>query len=233
MKKIISVTLFIVLAVMWTTTFANSERDKQFEVAYEGGIEENQEVAICTTPPYEKDVTLMEDKAMLPLRETLEYFGYDVIWNGQSQSVEIKKGAQWTAIQINKNAYFKNKMASHKLSSAPKIFEDKAYVPVEFFTDVLGLSLSLDQGRVKVEEGMVATVSGSIKELGMTDGKIDSITLTSDMDTEDIGNLTVVHISSVNTIINTSLEVGKKVEVITAPIMTMSLPPQRLGYVIY
>lgn len=196
-------------------------------------IEENQEVSICEVKPQERSVTMIEGKAMLPLRAVLEELEYELIWNGETQSIDIQKGPQWTSLKIDKNAYFKNKMAAVELSAAPTLHKGQTFVPVEFFAETMGLSVTVQDGKVMVKEGMVAIASGSIKELAMTDGKITSMTLTRDTDSDDMADLTIIHLSDVDTFMNTSLKVGKEVRVITSPIMTMSLPAQTMGYVIY
>lgn len=196
-------------------------------------IEENQEASICEVQPQERSVTMIDGKAMLPLRAVLEALEYELIWNGDTQSIEIKKGRQWTSLKIDKNAYFKNKMAAVELSAAPTLHNGQTFVPVEFFSETLGLSLKVQDGKMMVKEDMVAIISGSIKEFAMTDGKITSMTLIRGGNSADSEDLMIIHLSDTDTFVNTSLEVNKEVRVITPPIMTMSLPAQTMGYVIY
>ncbi|MBN2898484.1 MAG: protease inhibitor I42 family protein [Clostridia bacterium] len=196
-------------------------------------VEEDQEVHIVENQAFEGKCAMIDGKAMAPLREVLETLGYTVKWQASTQSVEINKGAQWTSITIGKNAYFKNKMAPQELSSAPVIREEMTYVPIEFFADTLGLSVVYTDGLLKIQEGLTASVEGFIQSMEMKDGEIATLVIGENMEADGMEGTTIVHISSEMTLMNTTLEIGKKVRVMTAPVMTMSLPPQTAGYIIY
>ena len=44
---------------------------------------------------------------------------FNVKWNGKSKTTEISKGAVWSAVKLNKDAYTLGKMAPRSLGSAP------------------------------------------------------------------------------------------------------------------
>lgn len=170
---------------------------------------------------------------MLPLAETLRPLGYEVTWNSESNSVEINKGAQWTSITFGKNAYFKNKMAPKALSSMPKSVENRTFVPLEFFTEILDLGMGIEEGNITIREGMMAIHTGYVKELNYDETGTLSITLTRDMASEEIGDLTIIHTSKAFTYMNKKPIVGEIIHAITPPMMTMSLPGQTSAHVIY
>ncbi len=177
--------------------------------------------------------TKIEDKWMLPLRESLESLGYTITWNGGIQSIDIQKGAQWTSIKIGDNKYFKNRMAPRPLSAAPAIVEGKTFVPVEFFAEILNLTVQIEEGEITLQEGMATIHRGFVKEVQTDETGTTTITLTKDMESTDIGDLLVIHTSLAYTYINTSLEIGNAISIVSPMMMTMSLPGQTSGYIVY
>lgn len=180
-----------------------------------------------------KNSTVVNGHLMIPLRETLETLGYEIKWNNDTRSVDIKKSNQWTSIKINDNSYFKNKMASQTLSHAPVIIDGSTFIPVEFLNVILDLGLSVNEGNLTVSENDMAIHSGHIQKIKYkADGKI-SITISSKEMPDTLSDLTIIHASTDTTYFNTSLEQGKLIHVISPPVMTMSLPGQTSGLVIY
>lgn len=78
-----------------------------------------------------------EGTVMLPLRAIAEALGYEVTWQGETQSVMIGKGISLT---IGKDYYTYMKTTPIKLGTAPEIFESKTYVPLNFFREVLKMN---------------------------------------------------------------------------------------------
>ncbi len=81
--------------------------------------------------------------AMIPLREVAEKLGYKLVWDSDTQSVELTKEAQWTMVTIGKDSYNFAKMmielgaAPELLGAEPELKEGKTYVPIDFLTQVL------------------------------------------------------------------------------------------------
>ncbi len=170
---------------------------------------------------------------MIPLRATLEKMGYKVEWKQETSSVEISKGAQWTSIKIGENRYFKNKMAPRPLSAAPTIVDGRALVPAEFFTVILSKGVEVENGILKLSDENMAIHSGYVKEVSFVgEGKI-IITITSDLASDEIYKQTIIHTSSDTTFFNTEVFNGKVINVITPPVMTMSIPGQTSGIIVY
>ncbi|WP_165971922.1 DUF3298 domain-containing protein [Paenibacillus piri] len=89
---------------------------------------------------------------LAPLRAIAERLGWNVKWNGETQSAEISKGAQWTSLQTGKDAYIYNKMAPFSLGQAPVIKEDGImYVPLDFFSRVLKASVITEAGIIGIQ----------------------------------------------------------------------------------
>ena len=85
--------------------------------------------------PEDTKEPFLNDKGiiMVPLRITAEALGYEVTWKGETNSVDLSRGAQFTTITIDKNSYFFAKMAPVSLDQAPEIINSRTYVPIEFF----------------------------------------------------------------------------------------------------
>jgi hypothetical protein len=124
-------------------------------------------------------------------------------------------------------------MAHQPLSHAPIIIEGSTYIPVEFLNVILDLGLSVESGNLTVTENQMAIHSGYIQKIDYNaDGKI-SITLSSKEMPDTLSDLTIIHASTNTTYFNNTLKEGKLIHVISPPIMTMSLPGQTAGIVIY
>jgi len=204
------------------------EVNDQEETEANSDMEQDIKKAVFTSK-----ATKVEDKWMLPLRESLESLGYTITWNGETQSIDIQKGAQRTSVKIGDNNYFKNRMAPRPLSAAPAIVEGKTVVPVEFFAEILDLTVQIEEGAMTIQEGMATIHRGFVKEVKSDETGRTTITLTKDMDSTDIGDLVVIHTSSAYTYVNTSLEIGNAISVVSPMMMTMSLPGQTSGYIVY
>lgn len=168
---------------------------------------------------------------MIPLAETLRAMGYQVTWNVETKSVDIQKGAQWTSIQVGKNAYFKNRMAPSPLSTAPAIVEGRTMVPAEFFSRILSLGFEIESGQLKMSTSQMGYYEGYVKSMEYDETGAMQIHLVYDLDTEtpDV----IIHTSDAFTYFNTTVEEGKMIHVVSSMVTTMSMPPQTSGYVIY
>lgn len=91
------------------------------------------------------------DIVLIPVREIAESLGYDVIWNGHNNPIEISKGAQWTSIQLGDNSYTFAKMSPFELEKAPKLINSKTYVPVSFINEVLKTDTNINEGTLEIK----------------------------------------------------------------------------------
>lgn len=178
-------------------------------------------------------VQVVDGITMVPLRAVAEAMGYTVTWNNEDRSVEISQGAQWTSIYIGKNAYFRNRMAPHELSSAPVIVNDRTLVPVEFFADILLKSIMVDSMNISFDDFESILHVGYVKEINYDETGAMSITLTSDYESDDIMLQTIIHTNDAFTIKQKEVVEGELIRVVGSQVMTMSIPGQTSGYVIY
>jgi predicted secreted protein len=207
----------------------NSDMDTSILVSYEANeVYYNDELI-------DSDVKtqIIDGVTMIPLRSTAEKMGYTVTWNNKTKSVEILQGAQWTSIKISENTYIKNKMAPLTLSAAPVIVDSRTLVPAEFFNVILSKGIIIEEGNLKLNDNDMFIHSGYVKEINYDETGNMSITLATDMESDDIMLETIIHTSKSSTYINKEVVEGEYINVISSMIMTMSIPGQTSGYIIY
>jgi hypothetical protein len=79
----------------------------------------------------------------IPLRRVCEEFGYDVFWDQNSRSVEIKKGRKTILISIGEiGTQIDN--ARFDLDAPPILENGETHVPLNFFEQTLGLYYHFD-----------------------------------------------------------------------------------------
>ncbi len=113
-------------------------------------IGENANVVAPTEAPVETEEPTVETikastsfatengTVMVPLREIAETLGFTVEWDGATRSVMLNSGKY--SLKIDENSYVAGKMMPAQLGSAPVIKNDLTFVPVEYFTQVLGVA---------------------------------------------------------------------------------------------
>lgn len=89
-----------------------------------------------------EDAVSENGTTMIPLRKICEELGYTVEWNDERKSINVGTLQMGVYLQIGENKYSKAKMAAWELSSAPVIINEKTYVPVDFFTDILEVEVT-------------------------------------------------------------------------------------------
>jgi len=243
MKKIIITMIVLVSMININVSVATNEvknEEKPIPVLYDGEklipTLYNGNVNIYYNEDLLKvDMLVKEqnDITMIQLRPILENAGYKIKWNKDNKSIEIMKNSFWTSINIGSNNYFRNKMAPWELSCAPVIIENKSYVPIEFLSDIIGLSIQIKDRNIYLAEDELSTQEGFIQEISKNkDDKIESITISNNKESKGIEDQTILLVSE-DTIIQGSIEKGQRIKAITKMIMTMSLPGQTPAIVIY
>lgn len=191
-------------------------------------IEENQVIIIDDGAMLNKyDLIEINGQQFLPVAEVLRNDGYEVIWHGDTFSVEISKQNKWTEIFIDKNSYSKNKMAPIQLSSAPIIMDGTTFVPVEFFSQILDHGIRIFDGQVSINYDQFTTYQGTIINLETVDTKVTLHLSTDGDETVDV----VIHLDKA--IIQRTLKENDKVTVMASIMTTRSIPPQTNGYIVY
>ena len=83
----------------------------------------------------------MDGVKYLPVRSLMESYGYEVIYNPETKTVELLKGAGYNAYSLNTNSFIKNKMAPMPLQHKIVVKDGKTYVS----TKDLGENMNLEE----------------------------------------------------------------------------------------
>ncbi|MCK5811629.1 MAG: glucosaminidase domain-containing protein [Clostridiales bacterium] len=100
-------------------------------------IVNNNDITSFASPIIENDRTLV------PVRFIAEEIGATVYWDGINRTVTIKKDGKSILLFIDSNLISYNNNQSHIISDvAPKIINDRTYVPVRLISNIFGIGVS-------------------------------------------------------------------------------------------
>ncbi len=167
------------------------------------------------------------DKVMLPVRALAEALGFEVNWVGESETVQLIRGANFITFQIGTDGYTFAKTAPMPLGKAPALIGDLTYVPVNFADEILHTTVTVDpNGTVTItdtqeEEAAYNATLTSIEEdtLTVEDTEKGTVVLHIGEDTKLVG-------ADGEAIEVADLEEGMYLNVEYSDVMTASLPPQ-------
>lgn len=86
----------------------------------------------------------------LPVRAICEAAGLEVAWDGTLKAITVGTTAMGVTFNIGENAYGKAKMMRQPLSAAPILENDRTYVPVDFFTEILEATAEIADGAINI-----------------------------------------------------------------------------------
>lgn len=252
LKKTLGLTLAGVLITSNLTVFAEYNPDKVIEgpvttlsidVTKEPrdsvvGMKFNLVVNGQAFNPQETKVYLKENgTVMIPLRAVSEALGYKVKWNGDVNTVELTKGAQWIMVKLGEDYYCFGKMAPQKLGTVAELTEDRTYVPLNFAEEILKADVQMDETggiTINAEKISAQCITGIIKTINKTE-KSTMVTIEGNgIDKEEVDTI-ILHIGEntklVNPITNEGLTIddlkeGDTVRGYYGPAVTMSIPAQ-------
>jgi hypothetical protein len=98
--------------------------------------------------PYWLNAGYGKDVIMVPLRAVAEELGYDVSWNEDLESIQLGNNIQ---LWIGNYQVYRGRMAPIELTAEPVIFENRTYVPIDFFRNVLGQYAYTFEGQIVIE----------------------------------------------------------------------------------
>ena len=85
------------------------------------------------------------DRVLVPLRFITEEIGATIAWNEEARTVRVEKGNQTLLLWIDSRLVSYNGGESYQLSDvAPKIINDRTYVPIRLVSNALGVGISWD-----------------------------------------------------------------------------------------
>lgn len=86
---------------------------------------------------------------MVPIRSIAEALGYSVSWNGQLHSVMVGNDV---SIKIDIDDYIISGTTSIKLGTPPQIKNDRTFVPLNFFNEVLMKNATVVEGSILIDD---------------------------------------------------------------------------------
>jgi hypothetical protein len=132
MKKIVAALVMVVIAFGSAQIIGASEDSPRIRVSGEflefpGG-----------QPP-----VIMEQRTLVPLRDVMEYLGFEVEWDASTELVELRKPAFIVFVTINNYTMTVNGRQVG-LSAAPRLISGRTMVPVRAISEATGLDVVWD-----------------------------------------------------------------------------------------
>lgn len=94
----------------------------------------------------------LNDRLMIPLRRVMEDVLYfEVSWNDEKRFVEVKKDGNSFGLSINSRDYYLSDGIVVKLEQMPLLVQSSTFVPLDFFSDLMGCNVSIGDGVLIVE----------------------------------------------------------------------------------
>lgn len=87
---------------------------------------------------------------LLPVRAIAEKAGLEVKWDGTLNAVTVGTIPMGVTFNLGVNAYTKARMMPQTLSSEPVCENGRTYVPVDFFTEILEATTSIEDGVLNI-----------------------------------------------------------------------------------
>ena len=122
---------------------------EEFEIVEEAPIEKvlvnGEEITVDVAPFIEKDSVVL-----LPVRAIAEKLGLEVQWDNNLKAVTVGTVPMGATFNVGLNSYTKARMMPQTLSAAPIAEYERTYVPVDFFTEILEASVTMENGVLNI-----------------------------------------------------------------------------------
>lgn len=175
-------------------------------------------------------IEVVGEKKYLPLRAICEGLGFDVEWDDASRKIIISSIPVYITCSPDRDGYTFAKTAPMLLGEAPKLINDRTYVPMNFIEEILDGKLEEKADGINVVYAEVEEkneVSGTICEI-VYDGEKPTQLVLGDKD--DVNSQTVLNLSDELSakVKELGLKVGTKIVAEVTDLATASLPPQMI-----
>ena len=94
-----------------------------------------------------------ENTIMLPLRALCEHLGFEVIWQEEAKRIELVKMPIYITCTPFEDGYTFSRTAPMMLGTAPKLINDRTYVPLNFIDEILKGSYESREDDIYVSYG--------------------------------------------------------------------------------
>lgn len=137
-----------------------NEENVQVEIEEEVEDEVKEDIKVEKVVANSKEITgevIYEGELLLlPFRAIIEAYDFNVEWNDEDKAVIYGPGY---SIKVGENSYILGRMMPIELEVAPKIINDRTYVPASYFEKVLGKKLTNTNGVLTIEENVIEEVT--------------------------------------------------------------------------
>jgi len=100
---------------------------------------------------------------MIRVGDVMRHFGYDINWDNDSRTATIyMNGTLVSTLVIGENAYYYRNGSPRELEVAPMIHDNLTYVPLSFFTEIVGIPTTVNSGGVTVSRYSSSSTTVSI-----------------------------------------------------------------------
>ncbi len=96
------------------------------------------------------EVLVKDGMVLLPVRAIAEKMGLDVAWDDGLKAVTVGTVPMGVTFNVGLNSYTKARMMPQTLSAAPIAENERTYVPVDFFTEILEAQVSVEDGVLNI-----------------------------------------------------------------------------------
>ena len=85
-----------------------------------------------------------------PIRAIAEKLGLEVAWDDGLKAVSVGTIPMGVTFNIGLNSYTKARMMPQTLSAAPIAENERTFVPVDFFTEILEAEVTVENGVLNI-----------------------------------------------------------------------------------
>lgn len=215
-KGLLKLTALLIVAV-FTITVAYAADKKDYTLVIDG------ETMIADV--YEDNGTVF-----LPLRAICERLGFNVQWDNETRTVVLEKLPVYVTFNVDADGYTFARTAPMLLGNAPKIINDRTYVPSNFINEILQGEIEISEKNIDIrwlQEAEAEDVYENVTfiEVDETGRLLVNSFLRGDM-LLNVSDETVIKNEAGEALKVEDITAERELKVKLAPAMTMSLPPQ-------
>ena len=222
-KGLLKLAVLLIVAVFTVTVAYAQETKLDYTLTIDGEL-------------MDASVYQEEDILFIPLRAICEKLGFNVEWEAETRTVILEKLPVYITFSADADGYTFAKTAPMLLGNAPKIINDRTYVPSSFIDEVL-------QGTIEVTENAI-DIKWAVEEEGTEETTEKTLyNKVTFIEKSEQGRILVNHFYIGDMLLNVTeetvikneageiltvddLTTEKELKVKLGDAMTMSIPPQ-------
>ena len=166
---------------------------------------------------------------MIPVRKVCEALGFNVGWDGASNTVIIEKTPLYFTFNVYQDGYTMAKTAPIKLGKAPFVDNGTTYVPVAFAKEILPCLAEIENGTLYIASTDSEVNQEKVTATVIFNEEVEGLCVLTDIVRGDVlANVsanTVIKDSEGNLVKLEDIQKGQLLNVVYDDFMTMSIPP--------